>query len=160
MKHRIPTAAALLALGAVVASCSSTEVTAPEPQVIEETTFDPSLGIDLSLMTRTASGLYYQDLEPGEGPVAEAGDSVTVRYAGYLSNGVSFDAGDLPPYVVDQANLIPGFAEAVRGMREGGVRKAVIPPALGYGSAGRGGIPGGAILIFDLEMLSLVKGPF
>jgi FKBP-type peptidyl-prolyl cis-trans isomerase len=152
LRRGVALAAVPLAL-VLLAGCSS-QITQPEPQVIEEITFDASLGVDLSAMTKTASGLYYQDVEVGEGPTPQTGDHVVVRYAGYLSDGTQFDANDLD-YEVSPGSLIPGWEEAVGGMKEGGVRKAVIPPELGYGSAGRGAIPGGAVLIFDLELLQL-----
>lgn len=153
MRRLLPLA--LLAFAA--AACSSIEITTPEPQVIEEAIFHPSLEVDLSAMTRTESGLYYQDLVVGEGPGAEAGDSVTVRYAGYLTTGVQFDARELGPFELGGLGLIPGFVEGVEGMAVGGARKIVIPPDLAYGNQGNGRIPPGAILIFDLELLELTR---
>lgn len=144
----------------VALGCADRGITQPEPQVVEEVVFDASLGVELAQMTRTASGLYYQDTEPGDGPPAEVGDSVRVRFAGFLTNGFSFGSGLVPPYVVGQGNLIPGFAEAVRGIREGGTRKAVIPPDLGYGPQPNGSIPGGSVLIFDITLVEVVEGPF
>ncbi len=145
-----------LALAAVAATaCSDFEITTPEPQVIEEVIFHPDLEVDLSAMTKTESGLYYQDLVVGEGPGAESGDTVTVQYAGYLTTGVNFDASVLGPFVLGELGLIPGFTEGVEGMALGGARKIIIPPELAYGNRGNGGIPPGAILVFDLELLAL-----
>jgi FKBP-type peptidyl-prolyl cis-trans isomerase len=120
--------------------------------------FDPSLGVDLSQMTQTASGLYYQDLTVGTGDPAVAGDSVEVDYAGYLINGNRFDANTI--YFVLGANplqAIPGFDEGVTGMRVGGIRKLVVPPELAYGVSGAGGglIPPNATLVFDVALTAI-----
>lgn len=160
MNRRIALPAAVAAVAVVIGACSPDEVTSPEPQVVEEIGYAPGLGVDLDSMTRTASGLYYQDLEVGEGPLVEAGDSVEVRFAGYLNTGQNFGAGPLEPFIVGLGQYIPGFEEALLGMREGGLRKAVIPPELGYGSQPNGQIPGGSVLIFDLLVERVVKGPF
>jgi FKBP-type peptidyl-prolyl cis-trans isomerase FkpA len=144
-------------LFAAAAACSDIEITTPEPQVIEQVIFHSDLEVDLSGMTQTESGLYYEDLEVGEGPVAEVGDSATVRYAGYLTTGVQFDAGELPPIELGGGQVIPGFDEGIRGMAVGGARKLVIPPDLAYGNRGSGLIPPGAVLIFDIELLALVE---
>lgn len=158
MTHAALPTALLAAAVSLLAACSS-EPTAPEPQVIEELEFHPLLEVDLDAMTQTASGLYYEDVVVGEGTVPEAGDSVYVAYAGYLADGRQFDAGEIGFTLLD-GNLIPGFEEAVSGMAEGGARKALLPPELGYGSSGFGGIPGGAVLVFDLQLRRVVEAPF
>ena len=121
---------------------------------IEDTEFAASLGINLAAMTRTSSGLYYQDIETGEGEPATSGDAVEVAYTGWLSDGTQFDSGSLT-FTLGAGRVVAGFDEGVRGMRVGGVRRIVIPPALGYGNQARGAIPPDSILVFRIEVLSI-----
>lgn len=151
--HRI--GAALLLAGAGMA-CGD-DAASPEPvvvQVIEETTFDPSLNIDLSQMTRSATGLYVQVMEEGEGEQVGPGNVVSIGYTGRLSNATVFDSGNFP-LTIGSGRAIPGFDEGVRGMRLGEKRRIIMPPALGYGNSPQGAIPGGSILIFDVELLAI-----
>jgi peptidylprolyl isomerase len=118
--------------------------------------FDPSLGVDLSQMTKTASGLYYQDLVMGAGDPSAAGDTVVVDYDGFLTTGNMFDTGTIT-FILGVGQVIPGFDEGVAGMLVGGTRKLVIPPELAYGSAGAGGglIPPNATLVFDVVLTAI-----
>jgi len=123
--------------------------------------FAPELGVDLDAMTQTASGLQYEDLTVGDGATAQAGDSVSVHYTGWLTDGTKFDSsvdrGDPFKFHLGAGQVIPGWDEGVAGMRVGGKRKLVIPPELGYGGGGAGGvIPGGATLVFDVELLEIL----
>jgi peptidylprolyl isomerase len=136
--------ACTLLLTAVAAACGDS--TGPE--------FDPDLGVDLSAMTQTASGLYVLDVTVGTGAIATAGSSATVRYTGWLTNGVQFDSGTYT-FRLSRREAIDGFDEGVLGMRVGGKRRIVVPPALGYGESGGGPIPPNAYLLFDLELVSL-----
>ena len=122
---------------------------------IEDTEFAASLGINLAAMTRTSSGLYYEDIETGEGDPATSGDTVEVAYTGWLSDGTQFDSGDSFIFTLGAGRVVPGFDEGVQGMRVGGVRRIIIPPALGYGSQARGAIPPDSILVFRIEVLSI-----
>jgi FKBP-type peptidyl-prolyl cis-trans isomerase FkpA len=147
----------LLSLGA----CIDTAGPAPvDVQVIEETEFAASLEIDLASMTQTASGLYIRTIAEGTGEPAVAGNSVTVLYAGALSDGTVFDSSDQGgpfDFVLGIGGVVEGFDEGVIGMRVGGVRKIIIPPILGYGTQQVGVIPGGSILIFRIELQSIVN---
>ena len=116
-----------------------------------------SLGVDLSQMTRTADGLYYQDLAVGGGDVAARDETAVLRYTGWLTNGRRFDSGQITA-ALDGESLIEGFTEGVLGMRVGGTRRLVIPPQLGYGSSVQGVIPAGAVLVFEVELLDIVSG--
>jgi FKBP-type peptidyl-prolyl cis-trans isomerase FkpA len=146
---------ACLAVPGFGAACSSIEVSGPDVvfQVIEETTFDPSLEIDLTQMTKLASGVYIQDLVVGEGAEFVAGDLAEVSYQGWLSNGVLFDQGQFS-FLSGNQEVIPGFELGVLGMKVGGTRKLVIPPELGYGASFAGSIPPGSILVFDVDLVA------
>lgn len=148
----LATAAAVL----VVSACASGKIAAP---IIESTTFAPSLGVNLAASTRTESGLYYQDLQVGGGTVARAGVKVTVHYTGWLVDGEKFDSSidraQPLPFTLGIGQVIDGWDEGITGMREGGTRKLIIPPSLGYGSRQRGRIPPSSILVFDVQLLSV-----
>ncbi len=141
----------------VVASCGGDDPVSPKDPT--EVDFAASLGIDLDQMTKTASGLYYQDLLVGDGEEAEATDEVTVHYTGWLDTGQVFDSSvDGDPISLPLSGVIPGWREGVTGMKVGGKRKLVIPPDLAYGQKGVPGvIPQYATLIFDVELLGIVE---
>jgi len=112
----------------------------------------------------TPSGLKYVDLVVGTGPAVKTGDAVVVKYVGRLQDGTKFDAsadhGDGTfPYVQGVTSLIPGWTEGTSTMKVGGKRKLIIPPQLGYGMEGAGGvIPPNATLIFEIELVSAKPG--
>jgi len=113
--------------------------------------FDASLSINLSAMTKTASGLYYQDLAAGSGNAVKVGERATVAYSGWLPSGRKFDSGSFS-FTVGVGQVVPGFDEGVLGMRVGGKRKLVLPPELGYGNQGVGSIPPNSTLVFEVEL--------
>lgn len=120
-----------------------------------------ALGGDLNVVKErtTASGLRITDLTIGSGDEATAGQAVTVNYRGTLENGKEFDSsyGRGPfRFPLGGGRVIQGWDEGVAGMKVGGKRKLVIPPDLGYGSRGAGGvIPPNATLIFEVELLEV-----
>ena len=108
----------------------------------------------------TASGLIYEDTVEGSGVEATAGAFVTVHYTGWLTNGSKFDSSkdrDEPfEFPLAQRHVIAGWDEGVQGMKVGGTRKLTIPPQLGYGARGAGGvIPPNATLVFEVELLDV-----
>ncbi len=111
-------------------------------------------------MVTTATGLSYEDLVVGEGKQAQAGDTVSVHYTGWLVDETKFDSSldrNQPfEFQLGAGMVIKGWDEGVGGMQVGGKRKLVIPAELGYGERGAGGvIPPGATLIFEVELLAI-----
>ena len=108
----------------------------------------------------TDSGLKYEDLVEGEGDTAAAGKQVTVHYTGWLTDGRKFDSSldrnDPFRFHLGAGQVIRGWDEGVAGMKVGGKRKLTIPPHLGYGVHGAGGvIPPNATLVFEVELLAV-----
>lgn len=153
MKRTYAMIALLLAVGTVVAACESDPLQVDPRNV----TFAPELGIDLDAMTRTSSGLYYQDVEEGDGAIATAGSTVSAYYRGWLPNGTLFDQRQPPDdpirFPLGVGAVIAGWDEGVAGMRVGGVRKLVIPPSLGYGNQAVGPIPPNSVLVFEVALV-------
>jgi FKBP-type peptidyl-prolyl cis-trans isomerase FkpA len=108
----------------------------------------------------TASGLMIEELAVGDGDTAKSGDQVTVHYTGWLTDGRKFDSShdrrDPFSFSLGRGNVIAGWDEGVAGMKVGGRRKLTIPPQLGYGARGAGGvIPPNATLVFEVELLGV-----
>jgi len=108
----------------------------------------------------TSSGLQYIDQVVGTGDVAKAGQTVSVHYTGWLTNGTKFDSsvdrGQPFSFPLGAGRVIKGWDEGVQGMKVGGKRKLTIPANLGYGARGAGGvIPPNAMLVFDVELLGV-----
>ncbi|HEX8440214.1 FKBP-type peptidyl-prolyl cis-trans isomerase [Archangium sp.] len=121
--------------------------------------YAPALGVDLNAMTRSDSGLYTQDQEVGTGAEAIPGRTVIVHYSGWLPDGNLFDTSRdnsrAFSFVLGAGNVIKGWDEGLVGMKVGGKRRLVIPSELGYGKTGSGSIPPDAVLIFDVELISI-----
>jgi peptidylprolyl isomerase/FKBP-type peptidyl-prolyl cis-trans isomerase FkpA len=104
--------------------------------------------------------LAISDEAVGEGPSAKSGDRVTVHYTGWLTNGTKFDSSkdhNQPfSFTLGKGDVILGWDKGVAGMKAGGKRKLTIPPDLGYGTRGAGGvIPPNATLVFEVELLKI-----
>ncbi|MBA2565696.1 MAG: FKBP-type peptidyl-prolyl cis-trans isomerase [Gemmatimonadetes bacterium] len=111
-------------------------------------------------LTAAPSGLKYKDLAPGAGKEAKRGQTAVVHYTGWLVDGTKFDSsldrGQPFEFPVGGGRVIKGWDEGVAGMKVGGKRRLVIPPDLGYGSAGAGGtIPPDATLVFEVELVDV-----
>jgi len=118
-------------------------------------------------MNTTPSGLQYDDTVTGTGAEAKSGQDVTVHYTGWLYKdgvkGAKFDSSkdrkDPFQFELDGGMVIRGWDEGVQGMKIGGTRVLVIPPELGYGARGAGGvIPPNATLMFEVELLAVSGG--
>ncbi len=108
----------------------------------------------------TSSGLQYVDQVVGTGDTATSGQTVSVHYTGWLTNGKKFDSsvdrGQPFSFRLGVGQVIKGWDEGVQGMKIGGKRKLTIPSNLGYGARGAGGlIPPHATLVFDVELLGV-----
>jgi FKBP-type peptidyl-prolyl cis-trans isomerase FkpA len=115
-------------------------------------------------MITTDSGLQYLDVVEGSGDTAAAGSYVVVHYTGWLykdgQQGAKFDSSkdrrDPFVFALGAGMVIKGWDEGVAGMKVGGARTLIIPPELGYGARGAGGvIPPHATLKFDVELLGI-----
>lgn len=107
----------------------------------------------------SATGLEYQDEVVGTGAEAVSGSAVTVHYTGWLMDGTPFDSsrdrGQPFTLTLGRNSVIPGWEEGLLGMKVGGIRKLVIPPALGYGAQANGSIPANSTLVFEVELLDV-----
>jgi FKBP-type peptidyl-prolyl cis-trans isomerase len=120
--------------------------------------FKINQGICMTQMTD--SGLKFEDTAAGDGETASKGHTVSVHYTGWLENGTKFDSSkdrnDPFEFKLGAGQVIRGWDEGVAGMKVGGIRRLTIPPQLGYGDRGAGGvIPPKATLIFEVELLSI-----
>ena len=113
-----------------------------------------------SRVVTTASGLQIEDLVIGDGALAENGMEALVHYTGWFTDGRKFDSSydREKPYrlFIGRGEVIRGWDEGLLGMRVGGKRRIVVPPSLGYGSAGKGNlVPPDVTLVFELQIMDL-----
>lgn len=104
--------------------------------------------------------LVVEDLVEGTGDEAVAGNTVSVHYTGWLTDGTKFDSsldrGQPFQFTLGQGSVIRGWDVGVEGMKVGGTRRLTIPPDMGYGASGAGGvIPPNATLVFEVELLAV-----
>ena len=109
---------------------------------------------------KTSSGLDYIEVEAGTGEQAVAGKTVHVHYTGKFPDGKVFDSsisrGEPLSFQLGRGNVIKGWDEGIALMKVGGKAQLIIPPTLGYGERGAGGvIPPNATLVFDVELVSV-----
>ena len=105
--------------------------------------------------------LVKKDIVVGKGKEAKKGDKVTVQYVGVLYDTLeqfdaSWDNGQPFPFTLGKGDVIKGWDEGVPGMKVGGKRKLVIPASLAYGPTARGNIPANSVLVFDVELISVL----
>jgi FKBP-type peptidyl-prolyl cis-trans isomerase FkpA len=138
---------AILAAGVLTSFAQATKVDTSKPSPVS----GPAM--------KTKSGVNYWDIKVGTGATAMKGNTVTVHYTGWLTNGKKFDSSvdrNEPFQFQLESGVIQGWIDGVQGMKVGGKRQLKIPPELGYGAQGApGAIPPNATLIFDVELLSI-----
>jgi hypothetical protein len=135
----------------------------PEPPLdFESVVFAPELGIDREDFT-PSSQVWVRVDEVGseEAPAAATGDVVRVWYEGWTSAGLRFDAhtpddGEARAFLVGSPAVLAGLSRGVTGIRAGGIRTVIVPPALGFGSRGADPVPPGAWLVFRIEAEGVV----
>ena len=119
------------------------------------------MGCDKGHIEEMENGFIIEDLVVGEGTEAQDYNKVVVNYTGTLEDGSVFDSSLAPgrepfTFTLGAGSVIKGWDLGVLGMKVGGKRKLTIPPELGYGDQGAGGvIPPGATLIFEVELLEV-----
>jgi peptidylprolyl isomerase len=122
----------------------------------------PAFAVDESKAVTSATGLKYIDTKVGTGASPQPGQTCVMHYTGWLyQNGAkgkkfdsSLDRGQPFSFTINAGQVIPGWDEGVASMKVGGKRTLIIPPALGYGARGAGGvIPPNATLLFEVELL-------
>lgn len=142
---------------------TTTTHSTPAPAPAQPAGAIPPVSAGAQAPVTTASGLTYQDFVVGTGPSPSTGKTVTVHYTGWLTNGTKFDSsrdrGTPFQFPLGRGGVIAGWDEGVAGMRVGGQRRLTIPPKIGYGASGAGGvIPPNATLIFEVELLAIRRG--
>ena len=159
MKKLFAVAATLLVLGA----CTKKEMTTTQTEKAPTTAATPAATTTAAAPTQTMQNvteLKKEDIKVGDGAEAKAGQTVSVHYTGWLTNGTKFDSsvdrGQPFDFKLGAGQVIPGWDQGVAGMKVHGKRKLTIPPNMGYGERGAGGvIPPNATLVFDVELLAV-----
>jgi FKBP-type peptidyl-prolyl cis-trans isomerase len=146
---------AAFAATCILGGCSKQTVVAP----LEEPTVE-SPAPETPAAVEDVTELKVEDLSEGTGAEAVEGSVVNVHYTGWLTDGTKFDSsldsGRPFSFTIGAGRVIQGWEVGVAGMRVGGTRRLTIPPSMGYGDAGAGGvIPPGATLVFEIELLDV-----
>jgi peptidylprolyl isomerase len=158
------TAPAAAAAEAQASNTAAATPTASAPAEAAPVTTDATpTPIDPEKTVITSSGLQYTETRPGDGPQPQKGEVVAVHYTGKLTDGTvfdsSYDRGEPIRFGLGQGMVIPGWDEGIGLMKVGGAATLVIPPNLGYGAQGAGGvIPPNATLVFDVELVEVGQG--
>lgn len=132
---------------------------AAEKTKVESAAFIAKAATELGAL-KTDSGLIYKELQAGTGASPKVSDTVKVHYRGTLIDGTEFDSSYKrnEPAQFPLGQVIPCWTEGVQKMKVGGKARLVCPSNLAYGDSGRPSIPGGAALLFDIELLEITPG--
>lgn len=108
---------------------------------------------------KTKDAAFFGDITTGDGETAVAGKTIVVDYRGWLTNGTIFDESYKTnkhfSFVLGKQQVIAGWEQGILGMKVGGKRRIIVPPAVGYGANANGPIPANSLLVFDVEMLAV-----
>ncbi|SDL47230.1 FKBP-type peptidyl-prolyl cis-trans isomerase [Kriegella aquimaris] len=104
---------------------------------------------------KSATGLYYVVNEEGTGEQPTTASNVTVAYKGYFTDNSVFDQSGAEGISFNLQQVIAGWTEGITYFKEGGSGILLVPSALGYGSSSRAGIPGGSVLIFEVDLVEV-----
>lgn len=154
MRGRWLALAGALILGIGVAGCGGSSTAPGQWSDPTKITYYPGLHVDLSRMTKTASGVFYWDSIQGTGAyAARPGDQITAHYTLWLPDGTLVDNAGGQALTVTLSStaangVIQGWVDGLSGSVQGTTRQLLIPPALGYGALGSGKIPGNTTLVF------------
>lgn len=114
------------------------------------------LGVNIEEMAKMPEGVLWLDLTPGEGMPAAAGDSVEITFQGWLPDGTPVDSMGAA-IRIGAGQVVDGIELALPGMKPGGRRQLVIPPGLGYAEQGSDNIPPNAVLVYLVELRSVIR---
>lgn len=123
----------------------------PPDTIPEMLDYAADLQVDLSEMAKLPVGVLYRDVKLGDGPEVAAGDSVVIRYFGWLPNGGLVDTAAVGVRI-GSGDILAGLDAALPGMKVGGIRKLVLSPGLAFGAEGGYGIPPASVLVYDVEL--------
>ncbi|MFT6500921.1 MAG: FKBP-type peptidyl-prolyl cis-trans isomerase FkpA [Crocinitomicaceae bacterium] len=151
MKYLLPIFVIVLAFS----SCKKKK--AEEQAVADETTIQNYIAENGLNAIPTGSGLYYVIDVQGAGLPCTSESTVVVAYSGYFLSGTVFDESEPTGVEFGLANVIAGWTEGIPYFKEGGTGKLLVPSALGYGPDGNNTIPANSVLIFDIELISVVQ---
>ena len=148
---------ACLVLSLVLAACTSPDrCAAINPSNPATETYDPTLNINLATWTKTASGVYQQDVVVGTGETLLSPTVVDVYYVAYLPNGTVVDQQLQRPFEFDLRTITAfGILDGMLGMNVGGRRRLVVPSELALGACGKGPIPPNSTLVYEIELLAI-----
>jgi FKBP-type peptidyl-prolyl cis-trans isomerase len=154
MQNRLLAAALVLA----VCACDSPSEVDDRWAVPERIEYAPELQVDLGSMNHTSTGLYWKDLVAGEGDTAAVGGNARVQFTAWLPDGTEIVTQSVEIEPLGYGLAIRAFDEGVVGMRVGGTRQLVAPPALAWGRNGNPdfGVPPLTTLIFEVERLTSI----
>ncbi|HYH24854.1 MAG TPA: FKBP-type peptidyl-prolyl cis-trans isomerase [Blastococcus sp.] len=159
-RRTVPGALLALSLLLPLAACGDDETaTGPVPGVSTDLSVAPEVPASDQ---EPPTDLVTDDVVVGEGEEAESGSTVAVKYVGaFYETGEQFDSSwrrgedETLPVTLGAGQVIPGFDQGITGMHEGGRRMVTIPSELGYGEQGTGPIPGGATLVFVIDLVDV-----
>lgn len=148
--------------GQLVGGGQSSQGSAQSSSNASSQTLDPATFKQYDKYKDSQNGLF-GDVQVGSGATLSSGQKAAVYYKGWLTDGTLFDQskagsdGKLQPFVftLGDHQVIPGWEEAISGMKVGGTRLMIVPPAVGYGAQGQGSIPGNAVLVFEVQLLAV-----